>query len=249
MDNMSLRYDPVTRKTYNRQGVQIRAQSNRTAPLERMSSNHSLPGDQLFNIFVQHLVGIGYERNKNLLGAGYDFRKAPNELGEYFENLTKLVEVAYSENSYQPVIIVCHSTGCMNPLHFLKTASKSWKSYYISSLVLMSPANGGTVNQLNQLVAGASDLALLPNLKRTDTPTWPSAAYLMPSPAVYPADQVLVQDVRNQYTTQNYERLYSALQYPAGYEIYLSVKDLTPPRCAPGFVVHCPHGYGTKTID
>ena len=39
----------------------------------------------------------GYVRGKNLHGAPYDFRKAANEHGEYFDRLKILVEDTYSK--------------------------------------------------------------------------------------------------------------------------------------------------------
>ena len=39
----------------------------------------------------------GYVRGKNLHGAPYDFRKAANEQGEYFDRLKILVEETYSK--------------------------------------------------------------------------------------------------------------------------------------------------------
>lgn len=250
MDNMSLRYDQVTRKTYNQPGVQIRARFNQTSPVEYLSADHNLTGSPYFNVLVQRLVDIGYERNKNILGAAYDFRKAPNELGLYFIMLRELIERAYSDNGQQPVVIVCHSMGCLNALYFLQRACKSWKSRYISLLISMSGAYGGAVPSLNVLIAGSnSNIVVLPNLKRIDTPTWPSSTYLLPSPAVFPADQVLVKDIKNQYTSNDYEKLYGALQYPVSYELYRDVKDLTPPEQPPGVKVYCVHGYGIKTIE
>ena len=39
----------------------------------------------------------GYVRGKNLHGAPYDFRKAANEHGEYFDRLKNLVEDTYTK--------------------------------------------------------------------------------------------------------------------------------------------------------
>ena len=41
----------------------------------------------------------GYVRGKNLHGAPYDFRKAANEHGEYFDRLKNLVEDTFTKEN------------------------------------------------------------------------------------------------------------------------------------------------------
>ena len=52
----------------------------------------------------------GYVRGKNLHGAPYDFRRAANEHGEYFDRLKSLVEDTYSKEISQPLRISVFKT-------------------------------------------------------------------------------------------------------------------------------------------
>ena len=60
----------------------------------------------LNNCGVGHCVGQGYVRGENLHGAPYDFRRAANEHGEYFERLKQLVEDSYTKGvlSTRPLV-------------------------------------------------------------------------------------------------------------------------------------------------
>lgn len=252
MDNMTLRYNRTTRRTSNQPGVFTRAPLpfGETEPLEYKSPDHNLPGSPLFNVLVQRLVDLGYQRGVNLFGASFDFRKAPNELSGYFKQLKLLVESVYLKNECQPVVIMCHSMGCLNALYFLNSRDKQWKDEYISALITLSGSIGGSVTHLTQYVAGSNTgIATLPNLKRTDTLTWPSTALLLPSSEVFPADQVLVRDTVSNFTVNDYGKLFDRLRYPDGYQIYLDVKDVVNRREAPGVEVHCFHGYNIETTE
>ena len=66
-------------------------------------------------IEMRYLLSVqGYVRGKNLHGAPYDFRRAANEHGEYFERLKSLVEDTFTKEN--PLSL----SGC----NFVKTAVK-----------------------------------------------------------------------------------------------------------------------------
>lgn len=80
IDNIRLIYDPVTRKTANPQGVDIRipgwGQSEVVEWLDP-SITRSLAG-AYFKDVANLLVNRGWVRNVTLRGAPYDFRRAPS---------------------------------------------------------------------------------------------------------------------------------------------------------------------------
>lgn len=250
VDNMLLRYDEVTRTTSNQEGVSIRVHFNKTEPLEYSSSDENLEGSPQFNTLVERLVDLGYKRNENLLGAAYDFRRTPNELTEYLANLEQLIERAYSNNGCKPVVIICHSMGCSNSLYFLHSQVGVWKSKYIDSLISLSGSYGGASSILVQYIAGVNyKIPTQPDLKRTDILTWPSTAYRLPSAKVFPDDQVLVKDIKNEFTSNDYKELFDKIQNSVGYEQYLDTKDLVDITEPPGVKAHCMHGYGIQTPE
>lgn len=78
-DNARLVYDNVTRTTSNSPGVTTRVPGfGDSEPVEWIDPSHASAGSY-FKDIGNALVALGYERNKTIRGAPYDFRKAPSE--------------------------------------------------------------------------------------------------------------------------------------------------------------------------
>lgn len=100
IDNIRLEYDNQTNKSYNREGVDILIKGfGDTDTVEYLdSSKYSIT--LYFGAIANALVKkYGYVRGLNIRGAPYDWRKAPNELADYYFNLTKLIEDTYETNN------------------------------------------------------------------------------------------------------------------------------------------------------
>lgn len=81
IDNMKLRYNFTDRKTYNTDGVQIRPTNFGLVGSVDYFDIMRLPKtDYLANIISTLEKNNGYVRDVNMVGAAFDFRKAPNEL-------------------------------------------------------------------------------------------------------------------------------------------------------------------------
>lgn len=83
VDNIVLNYDNVTRKTTDQPGVKIRIPGfGHSNVIEYIDPSFSGDYDDgaYFSALAQALLARGYERDKNLFGAPYDFRKGPSEL-------------------------------------------------------------------------------------------------------------------------------------------------------------------------
>ncbi|GFG39948.1 hypothetical protein Cfor_09005 [Coptotermes formosanus] len=210
IDNMRLVYDNVTRTTSNSKGVEIRIPGfGDTSTVEWLDPSHASQG-AYFKDIANTLVALGYERNVSLRGAPYDFRKAPNENGEYFVSLKALVEETYRINDNKRVVILAHSMGGPMSLHFLHSQSKSWKDQHIHALVALSGAWGGSVKALKVFAVGddLGSYALSEATLREEQITSPSLAWLMPSSLFWSPDEILVQtDVRN-YTINNFQEFF-----------------------------------------
>lgn len=87
-------------------------------------------------------------------GAPYDFQKSPLELGDYFENLTRLVESTYNENGKIPVVVIGHNMGGIIGLYWLQRLKASWKSRYIKSFVTLGTPWIGAVKPVRLVVSG-----------------------------------------------------------------------------------------------
>lgn len=100
VDNLRLLYDNQTNTSHNREGVDIMVKDfGNTSTVEFLdSSQYSIT--VYFGAIANALVKkYDYVRGLNIRGAPYDWRKAPNEMGDYYKNLTKLVEETYEANN------------------------------------------------------------------------------------------------------------------------------------------------------
>lgn len=75
---MMLIYDNVTRTTRNQDGVETRVTGfGNSTSVEWIDPSHASPG-AYFKDIANSLVPIGFQRDLNLRGAPYDFRKGPS---------------------------------------------------------------------------------------------------------------------------------------------------------------------------
>lgn len=248
---MKLIYNSTTRTTQNSPGVTTRVGGfGKTESVEFVDPAKVI-GTSYFDTLVRELVNLGYERDKNILGAPYDFRKAPNELGDYFSDLERLVEHAYEDNNGEPVVFICHSMGCLNNLYFLNYKNQAWKDKYVRSMISLSGVWAGSVKAMKAFASGDNfGVLVIPSLSlRKDVRTFPSLAYLLPSNEIFPSNKVLVKNHEKSYTVDNYKQFFDDIHYPVGYDMWLDVRNLTSPHRAPGVEVHCLHGSRVTTIE
>nr|CAD7586331.1 unnamed protein product [Timema genevievae] len=223
IDNMKLIYNNKTRTTSNPEGVETRIPGfGDTKSVEWLDPTQASAG-AYFKDIAAALVNIGYERNVSIRGAPYDFRKAPNENGEYFIQLKVLIEETYTSNNKQPVVLVAHSMGALMSLHFLQLQSQRWKDQYVRALVTLSGPWGGSVKSLKVFAVGDNlgTYVLRESTLKDEQITCPSLAWLMPSSLFWRPAEVLVQTDKKNYTVQDFQAYlkltYAAGKFPDGY--------------------------------
>lgn len=80
IDNIKLNYDNNTRTTSNQQGVETRVPGwGTTDVIEWLDPSLKYIGSY-FSDIANALVNLGYERNKSLRGAPYEFRIGPRKV-------------------------------------------------------------------------------------------------------------------------------------------------------------------------
>jgi len=248
---MKLVYNSTTRRTSNVPGVVTRVNGfAKSEPVEFVNPSR-VYGTNYFDAVVKQLIQYGYSRDKNILGAPYDFRRAPNELPDYFQDLKALVERAYRENGNERVSFICHSMGCLYGLYFLNQNTQQWKDTYMRSMISLAGAYGGSVKAMKAYASGDNfGVIVVPSLSiRRDVRTFPSLALLLPSEELWPKDKVLVKHHDRRYTVKDYKNFFQDIAYPNGYEMWLDVRNLTSPNVAPGVEIHCLHGHKVSTIE
>nr|XP_045590503.1 phospholipase A2 group XV-like [Procambarus clarkii] len=250
IDGMKLQYDNVTRTTRNDPGVETRIPGfGNTSTVEWLSKDH-LYVLSYFHDIVSSLIPLGYERGVSVRGAPYDFRKAPNEMGEYFWDLEQLIETTYASTE-QKVVLVAHSMGAPLIHYFLNHKSQHWKYKHIEALVTLAGTWGRSVKAVNVYATG--DNLGIPFLSsktaRREQVTLASLAFLLPSPELWGPDEVLIQTPDNNFTTSNFKEMFEAMELPDAYEMYLDTKGLLHNAPAPGVEIHCIHGEGIPTVE
>lgn len=193
LDNLRLEYDPETKKTHEPEGVEVRVKTpSKVAHVENLVDLGLVKGGyyaQLVNKLVNSKEsGFDYKRDISILGAPYDFRRAPNELGQYFDNLKLVSEENFLKNDLKPVTFICHSMGCNIILYFLQTQKQEWKDKYVRRLISIAGPWGGSMLALKSTVIGYSlgvpyllDGSKLKNVART----LPSTTFLFPHEQVF----------------------------------------------------------------
>ncbi|XP_015784283.1 group XV phospholipase A2 [Tetranychus urticae] len=250
VDNMRLVYDNVTRKTSNSPGVDIRVPGfGNTTSVEYVDpSQVSVSG--YYNQLVKVMVEMGYSRGNTILGAPYDFRKAPNEMEDFYNQFKTMIESSYTKLG-KKLVLVCHSMGCPITLYFLNNQKQDWKDRHIRCLISLAGAWGGAVKSLKAFTSGDNlGVIVLPALKvRKDEQTFPSLAYLMPTDKFWPHDEVIMSTTELNVTTSNYKEFFDLVQNTDGYEMWRDVRNLTYELKPPGVEVHCLHGTGIDTME
>lgn len=269
LDNIVLNYNATNSKTYNQMGVEIRPiQFGSLASVEYLDPKQP----ELTSYFapvIKTFEALGYVRDKSLLAAPYDFRKAPDEMQDYFEQLTDLIDTAISENGGQTVKLICHSMGCTNILIFLRQKSPEWRRLHIERLVALGAPWGGSVKAIKAMVGGDNlDIALLSETKmRTLLRTFPSIVYLLPNEQVFSTNikiknyindlpvntdeqHLLVGTPNYNYTVKDLPKLFDDLNMTDVKQMYMNLKDLIKPlEPLSDLKVDCIHSLNVPTVD
>ncbi|KAL3312377.1 hypothetical protein Ciccas_009031 [Cichlidogyrus casuarinus] len=154
-----------------------------------------------------------YFRDINLLGAPYDFRRAPNDNdGEFNTEMKKLIEDTYFKTGNRRVSIIGHSMGVCMMLSFFNKMPDWWKQRYIHSFMNAAAPLGGSVFWLKGLISG-TDFGypqLSPSSFRSAFQI-STASYLLPSESVWLDNVVLVNDGTQSFTSKKYKDFMKSL--------------------------------------
>lgn len=251
VDNMRLVYNNETRTTTNSPGVDIRIPGfGNTTTVEWLDPSKVTVGSY-YSPIVEALIATGkYERGINIRGAPYDFRKAPNELRDYFQVLKKLIEETYAMNGNTAAVLVCHSLGCPSTLYLLNRQTQQWKDTYIRSLITIAAPWGGAVKALKAFASGDNlDVVLLSSLTvRKVERNNPSTAFLLPSNKFWGQNDILAYTPKRNYTTFDYHQFFQDINWMTGWEMWKDTRSLVSDLKPPGVELHCLHGTSVDTV-
>jgi lysophospholipase-3 len=162
----------------------------------------------VYNALYMALESAGYEANRDLVVAGYDFRLTP-DLADFLPRTEQLIEQTWRRNGHRPVRLVGHSNGPLYAQYLLTHVSAQWKRKYIQGFTDIAgnlPGQGATWSWVftgveipsgfsaPTTVASARSSARLVALSPS---TWMSAS----DPRVFGRHEVVV---KNRATGQSY---------------------------------------------
>ena len=114
----------------------------------------------VFGPVIKVLNKVGYANEVNLDASPYDWRLPPSELEErdgYFTKTMQKVETLYNDNGRRPVVLVCHSLGCLVGEYFLRFAhakDSSWCETYIHTYMPVGAPHLGAPFTLRGIISG-----------------------------------------------------------------------------------------------
>lgn len=249
-DNMRLYYDRATRTTYNTPGVKIRPVNFGSLDSVDYLDSYRIAKTDYFDRIISTIEkNNGFIRNVNMVGAAFDFRKAPNELEIFFKNLTQLIEDTYFRNNYRPVSLICHSMGCLNSLYLLNGKTQKWKDVYIERLITLASPWDGSSKAISALLFGDNlGIPFLPKDKLQEIQsTFPSLMYLFPKMPTFSQDRLLVQTKDFNYTLKDMDRLFKDANMTDQMDMWYDTKPIAANLKAPNVELWCLYGQGIST--
>ena len=107
--------------------------------------------DSLIKLF-DFLHEKGYQEEKNMFVAPYDWRLAPLGIPTFWPSIIKLVEEAYQKNNKEKVILYGFSCGGALLVKLLGDyVTPEWKEKYIKKAILLAPSFGGTGDSIDSI--------------------------------------------------------------------------------------------------
>lgn len=250
VDNMRLNFDHRTNLTYNSQGVDIRPTNFGSLASVAYLDVLKIPKTDYFETIIKTLEqDHNLIRETEMVGAAFDFRKAPNELHAHFEDLKYLIESTYIRNGYRPVNLICHSMGCLNSLYLLNRQTQNWKDIFVRRLIALAAPWDGSMKAISAMLFGDNLGIPLLNKEKLQylQSSFPSLMYLFPKAPTFGSGRVLVETKDVNYTLDNLDKLFDATGLLDQKAMWLITKEIAASLSPPNVELWCLYGSGNQT--
>uniref|UniRef100_A0A915D9Z9 Lecithin:cholesterol acyltransferase family protein n=1 Tax=Ditylenchus dipsaci TaxID=166011 RepID=A0A915D9Z9_9BILA len=144
-------------------------------------------------LLIETILGWGYTAGKDLLGAAFDWRFAPDSpmLDEFYSNLTTSIEKSVNSTGNK-VCILGHSYGNIIAKYFLdERTTVDWRQYYIGCVFHVAASWGGAIKTTMEVTSGENmplfmDAATVRDFSRNAS----AIATMLPSAQVFDEEHV-----------------------------------------------------------
>ena len=250
-ENMKLHYNETTDSLSNAPGVEIRVpgEFGDTEPAEYLDPSLKMSASVYFKPLADSLMAQGYERRKNFFAAAYDFRLAPTSNTKYYHDTVALIEKAYELNNQTKVTLLSHSMGGLWTQYILNQQSKEWKDKYIKWWVTVNGVFGGSAKMMKVMASGDNEGVKVVTGRDTRSQQRSSESnfWLLPNPAYWDQDKVLIQTPSKNFTVKDYEEFFSTIEYPVGSKLRRRIEQIQ--LSAPEVHVFSVYGLGVDTME
>ena len=205
------------------------------------------------------LEGAGYERDRNIVVAGYDSRLTP-DMGDFLVRTKQLIEQTYRNNGNRPVHLVGHSNGPLYAQYLLTHTSRGWKHRYIHGFTPIAGNFPGQGALYPLLFTGLniSDFTFPTTTENAVSSarmylTAPSSYMSAADPKIFGSRETVVEDVSTgrSYTPQDYPALFEDAGVPWVNTIarmYVGFVAFADPGHFPNVDVYAEKGSGIDTL-
>lgn len=154
-------------------------------------------------------------------------------------------------NNNQSITFIAHSMGAPMLTIFCHQQKEDWKQKYIARMITIAGAYGGSAKTVKVFAVG-DDLgafALRASAMREMQISMPSLSFLLPYPAFWKPDEVLVRSRSRNYTYAQLNEFFDDLGYPNGWEMRKDSQKYIDNFAAPNIEIHCLYGSKINTVE
>lgn len=217
----------------------------------------SIKASAYYADMIANLTAQGYVVGKDLHGAPYDWRLAPDghaAPGAYYDKLRKLIETSVAANDNAGAHIVTHSLGGPTILGFLRRQTSDWLQHHVASFIPISAPWGGAARMALADVAGDNfDIPLVPMDYLKDVQdSAASGVFMLPTEAAFGSTTPIVTTPSANYSAAERRNMLQDLGLDQARDIYDhlgSAHDLLDDLADPRVPTHLICSKGVKTPE
>lgn len=137
-------------------------------------------------------------------------------------------------------------------LYFLsKVASADWKSSRIKQYITLSGVFAGSVGSLQAIVSGNAEgmITVSSLVIRECQRSYASEVFLLPFSPLWTKDDIVLMQPQRNYTVDDYETLFTDINYKNGWAMWKGVQNLVSDLPTPNITTFCYYGTNTSTPE